>query len=381
MSKKDLALYIHWPFCLSKCPYCDFNSHVQASIPHDRWERAYLSELHHYRDLLKQSRITSIFFGGGTPSLMPATMVSSILGEIHYLTQHDPDIEITLEANPTSVEAKHFQSLRDAGINRISLGIQSLRPEALAFLGRTHSTDEARHAIETARTYFNRWSFDLIYGRPGQTLKAWQDELQDALHYGSEHLSLYMLTIEKGTPFYKQFRDGLWTLPSEDESLALFQWTRKKMRSVGMPAYEVSNFAKPGQESRHNHHYWDYRPYLGIGPGAHSRVKTLSGDWEGWMMRHRPDQWLTAVEGEKGNAIQTKEKINAERSHEEKIMMGLRLTKGLDMRSLNYPLPENTLRLFEDEGFLSIEDSRLCLTEKGFPLLNQLLPRLIADKL
>lgn len=373
LSNKDpLALYIHWPFCLSKCPYCDFNSHVQANVPHDQWEKAYLAQLHRYRSMFENQPLKSIFFGGGTPSLMPTSMVARILEEVEVLAGSLEGVEITLEANPTSVEASHFETLRAAGINRISLGIQSLRAEALRFLGREHNVEEAKAAIETAKAHFDRWSFDLIYGRPEQTLESWQEELEEALALGSSHLSLYMLTVEKGTPFYKQARDGLWTLPPEEESAKLFEWTRARMQAQGMPAYEVSNFARPGQESTHNLHYWRYRPYLGIGPGAHSRIVTADGQAEGWMMRHKPSDWLAAVENS-GCAIQKRETISSDAQWEEAIMMGLRVGEGIRKETLTKPLSTRAIQQLCDEGLLIDDGTHIRLTEPGFAVLNQII--------
>ncbi|HET9148218.1 MAG TPA: radical SAM family heme chaperone HemW, partial [Acetobacteraceae bacterium] len=269
---QSLALYIHWPFCLAKCPYCDFNSHVRAEIPQARMLAALRCELAHEAARLGPRRLGSVFFGGGTPSLMAPESIAALIEDAKALFAAEPDIEITIEANPTSIEAGRFAAYRDAGVNRVSIGVQSLNGEALRFLGREHSAAQAIQAIELARATFPRASFDLIYARPGQTLLEWREELRRALGFGLRHLSLYQLTIEPETQFARQHARGDFRLPDDDDAAALYDATAEEAARFGLSPYEISNYAAPGEESRHNLAYWRYRDYAGIGPGAHGRV-------------------------------------------------------------------------------------------------------------
>ncbi len=271
----NLAVYIHWPFCKSKCPYCDFNSHVRDNVEQERWKAALLAELAHMHQYVPDFTVTSIFFGGGTPSLMPAATVEALIKEVGKLWKTGSDIEITLEANPTSVEVKSFPDFKAAGVNRVSLGVQSLRERELKFLGREHSASEAIKAIELARKNFDRYSFDLIYARPGQSVKDWDAELSEALKLAGSHMSLYQLTIEENTAFHHAYAKGGFTLPNEEEAEELYRFTEDKMAAHGLIAYEVSNYSKPGEESRHNMSYWQGDSYVGIGPGAHGRISLL----------------------------------------------------------------------------------------------------------
>ena len=277
------ALYIHWPFCLAKCPYCDFNSHVRSGIDHARWEAALLADMRHERANTPAEALTSVFFGGGTPSLMPPALVERLLREAQGLWGFAPDIEITLEANPSSVEAANFRALAATGINRVSLGLQALYDETLRFLGRLHDAAEGLAALEVAQRHFARVNFDLIYARPGQTPGQWRAELERALGFGTGHLSLYQLTIEPGTRFATMVREQAFTPLDDDAAGDLYALTRELTTAAGMPAYEVSNHARPGEESRHNLTYWRYQDYSGIGPGAHGRRgsgrPTLTGRW------------------------------------------------------------------------------------------------------
>lgn len=266
-----LALYVHWPFCVSKCPYCDFNSHVRERVDQARWREALLADLAHEASVLPERRLGSIFFGGGTPSLMPPETVAAILDAAARAWTFDDGIEITLEANPSSVEAARFADIAAAGVNRVSLGLQALDDAALRFLGRAHGVDEGLAALATAQAAFRRVSFDLIYARPGQSLEAWEAELRRAIGFGTEHLSLYQLTIEPGTRFATLAAKGELTIPDADLGADLFEATRAITAAAGLPAYEISNHARPGAESRHNLTYWRYRDYAGIGPGAHGR--------------------------------------------------------------------------------------------------------------
>lgn len=300
MSLKPLAIYIHWPFCVSKCPYCDFNSHVREEIDQDLWKQSLLQDLKSFYPTTQGFEVTSIFFGGGTPSLMPPQIVETLLLEISKHYPLSSDLEITLEANPNSVEVANFQNLALAGVNRLSLGVQSLKAKNLKFLGRSHSQEEALQAIDISDKFFKRRSFDLIYTLPNQSIEDWEEELEHALKLAGEHLSLYQLTIEQGTPFFIAAHRGDFVMPPPEVSDHFFEWTHAHMKEAGYPAYEVSNFAKPGKACRHNKHYWYYRDYIGIGPGAHSRL-TIEGKKYA-IRRHRsPEKWLEMVAENQGN--------------------------------------------------------------------------------
>lgn len=376
---QTLALYIHWPFCLSKCPYCDFNSHVRESVDHIQWEKALLTDLQATLELTPGRTITSVFFGGGTPSLMHPNMVGNLLEFIHTHWPIDPQIEITLEANPTSVEQSKFAALKAAGINRVSLGIQSLDPVSLKFLGRQHSTSEALQAMEAAQRTFDNFSFDLIYTRPGQTLETWQQELDQALAFGPKHLSLYQLTIEEGTPFYLAWHRGDFQMPDEDTSASLFEFTNAYMGNQDLPAYEISNYARPGFECRHNLTYWRYEDYAGVGPGAHSRL-TLQGKKYA-MRRHRsPEKWLQDI-AEKGTGLHKMDPLSPKLQHEEYVMMGLRVREGINLkayerqmgRNLLEVLPPKKIKALHQEDLLEITTEKLSLTDAGRQKLNQVL--------
>ncbi|MXP09542.1 radical SAM family heme chaperone HemW [Pseudoblastomonas halimionae] len=368
------ALYIHWPFCLSKCPYCDFNSHVRAAVDADEWRAALLADMRHEAELAGGEKLTSIFFGGGTPSLMPPALVGALLDEAQRLWGFAPGIEITLEANPTSIEAGNFAALAGAGINRVSLGIQALEDEALHFLGREHSVPEALRALEIAQTQFARVSFDLIYARPNQTDAAWFAELERALALGTEHLSLYQLTIEPGTRFATEVRRGAFTPLDEEAAARLFAATRARMAEAGLPAYEVSNHAHLGCESAHNLAYWHYRDFVGIGPGAHGRRGGVA------TVRHRkPENFLGAIE-RNGQGIVEERPLPASEQFEEAVMMGLRLNEGIDPDALAVRLGVNAgdhlsssrVALFEREGLLATDGARIALTEDGMLLLDRI---------
>ena len=298
-----LALYIHWPFCVSKCPYCDFNSHVRESIDQGQWRDALLADLAHEARETPGRGLGSIFFGGGTPSLMPPATVAALIEAAEGHWGFAPDIEITLEANPSSVEAARFADLAAAGVNRVSLGVQSLDDEALRFLGRAHGVDEALIALGTAQSAFGRVSFDLIYALPGQRAEGWRAELEQALSFGTSHLSLYQLTIEPGTRFAAMAARGELVPADPDESAALYELTQEMTGAAGLPAYEISNHARPGEESRHNLAYWRYRSYVGIGPGAHGRRNGRA------TQRHRkPENWLAAL-ARNGNGLSEEREI------------------------------------------------------------------------
>jgi putative oxygen-independent coproporphyrinogen III oxidase len=331
------GIYIHWPFCKSKCPYCDFNSHVRATIDESRWRRALLSELDHYaartggRDS-DAHIVTSIFFGGGTPSLMHPETVAALIARVRENWRCADDIEITLEANPTSVEAGRFGALASSGVNRVSLGLQALDDAALKFLGRTHSTDEGLQALDVAQRAFGRVSFDLIYARPGHTVPEWRTELARAIARGTTHLSLYQLTIEPGTVFEGAHRRGEFSIPDEETGAALYEATQEICEAAGLPAYEVSNHARPGEESRHNLTYWRYGDYVGVGPGAHGRISE-NGTKFATRQHRAPEAWLAAVEAD-GHATRQNDALDARTRLSEMTMMGLRLGEGLDRARL-----------------------------------------------
>jgi oxygen-independent coproporphyrinogen-3 oxidase len=378
------GLYVHWPFCRSKCPYCDFNSHVRSGVDHGRWRRALLRELEHYGEATKGRRLTSIFFGGGTPSLMEPETVAAVIEQARAVWQADPDTEITQEANPTSVEAEKFAAFRDAGVNRVSLGVQSLREADLKFLGRQHSAGEARQAIELARHYFHRFTFDLIYARPGQTVAAWREELREALALAGNHLSVYQLTIEPETAFASAVRRGDFTVPDEDRAAELYETTQEALAGAGLPAYEISNHARPGEESRHNLTYWRYGDYAGIGPGAHGRL-TLEGVKYATRQHRAPEAWLEMVE-QKGHATRQRELVDAEARREEMLMMGLRLAEGIDAAhfaaetagTLVSALDPPRLKALIEGGFVELDDQGLRATAAGRQRLNAVLAQLLA---
>ncbi|PZU51278.1 MAG: coproporphyrinogen III oxidase [Sphingomonas sp.] len=320
----DIALYVHWPFCVTKCPYCDFNSHVRERVDQSQWRAALLADLRHEARLTAGQRLVSIFFGGGTPSLMDPGTTEALIAEALTLWPNDGALEITLEANPSSVEAARFADFAAAGVNRVSLGLQALDDSALKLLGRPHDLAQGLAALEVAQRHFARVSFDLIHSRPGQTAAAWEAELARALSFGTEHLSAYQLTIEEGTRFHTLARKGLLALPDEDEAAEMFELTGQLCAAAGLPLYEVSNHARPGAESRHNLQYWRYGDYAGVGPGAHGRRGGLAT-----TRLKRPESWLEAVQAQ-GQGLEAEEPIPPEDAAEEALLMGLRLAEGID---------------------------------------------------
>jgi oxygen-independent coproporphyrinogen-3 oxidase len=375
------GLYFHWPFCQAKCPYCDFNSHVAATIDQKAWERAYLSEIDRIAALTPGRLVNTIFFGGGTPSLMEPELVDAILSRVRASWTLANDVEITLEANPTSVEAGRFSGYRAAGVNRLSMGIQSLRDDDLHRLGRLHSVSEAQKAFDIARSAFDRVSFDLIYARQGQTQEDWRLELREALSMAVDHLSLYQLTIEQGTAFGDRYNRGqLRDLPSDDAAADMYFLTQEECDAAGMPSYEVSNHARKGSESRHNLIYWRYGDYAGIGPGAHSRL-TLDGQKYAIDTPLSPTLWLASVDA-KGHGEQERCALPGYDQALEYLMMGLRISEGVDLSRLsalfgyNYSIKNKYLL---DDGFLKSENGRLSVTGKGRPLLNAIIRDLIPD--
>jgi oxygen-independent coproporphyrinogen-3 oxidase len=330
-SATSFGVYVHWPFCAAKCPYCDFNSHVRHQPPDQaRYAAALQRELSHFAALTRGREVTSIFLGGGTPSLMKPETVGAILDAVAGLWPVAADAEVTLEANPSSVEAERFRGYRAAGVNRVSLGVQSLDDVALKSLGRIHDAAEARRAVELAREIFPRLSFDLIYARPGQTLEAWQAELDAAIGLAADHLSLYQLTIEAETPFAKLFAAGKLDIPDSERAADFYALTQEVAGSRGLPAYEISNHAAPGAESRHNMTYWRYSDYVGAGPGAHGRL-TVDGIKRATMTEKHPETWLARVEAD-GHGLVTEDVLTSEECADEMLLMGLRLREGVSAR-------------------------------------------------
>ena len=381
--ESGFGLYVHWPFCLSKCPYCDFNSHVRAAIDHGRWRAALLRELDHYAADAKERKLTSIFFGGGTPSLMEPATVAAVIARAGEHWPFADDIEITLEANPTSVEAGKFAGFRSAGVNRVSLGVQALNDGDLKFLGRHHSAAEARTALDIARRHFGRYSFDLIYARPGQSAAAWRVELAAALDLAGDHLSVYQLTIEPETAFGAAHRRGELQVPGEDEAGALFELTQELLDAAGLPAYEISNHARPGGELRHNLTYWRYGDYVGVGPGAHGRL-TIGGDKIATRQHRAPEAWLAAVEAV-GHATRQRDTVAAEDRLAELMMMGLRTIGGVPRsrvvaecgRPLEAVIDPARLGRLIDGGFLLLDETRLRATAAGRQRLNAVIGELL----
>ncbi|HEY2891752.1 MAG TPA: radical SAM family heme chaperone HemW [Dongiaceae bacterium] len=377
------GLYIHWPFCRSKCPYCDFNSHVRESVDQERWRRALLAELDHYAQATAGRRLDSVFFGGGTPSLMPPATVAALIERIAHHWPDSPDLEITLEANPTSVEAANFAALAEAGVNRVSLGIQALDDAALKFLGRTHSAGEGLAALDIARRHFARFNFDLIYTRPGQSVAGWMKELEQALALAGEHLSLYQLTIEANTAFEGAYRRGDFVLPDEETAAELYEATRDRLAGAGLPAYEISNHARPGAECRHNLVYWQGGDYVGIGPGAHGRL-TIAGSRYVTRQHRAPEAWLASVESQ-GHATREYRALSPAERQEELLLMGLRLSRGISRQRFHQALGSDieeaiasaSMAPLIDGGFLELDETGLRATPAGLQRLNAVLAALV----
>ncbi|GGB98037.1 coproporphyrinogen III oxidase [Novosphingobium endophyticum] len=377
------ALYIHWPFCLAKCPYCDFNSHVRASVDHARWQDALLADMRHEHSMAGGEALDSIFFGGGTPSLMPPALVARLLEEADRLWGLSSGIEITLEGNPSSVEAANYAELASAGVNRVSLGLQALEDETLRFLGRLHDAREGLAALDVAQRHFARVSFDLIYARPGQTVEQWRQELTRALSFGTGHLSLYQLTIEPGTRFATMVRQREFAPLDDDACADMFTLTRETTAAAGLPAYEISNHARLGEESRHNLTYWRYQDYSGIGPGAHGRRAGAA------TVRHRkPENWLSAI-AEQGHGISEERPLGRREQASEAMVMGLRLREGvdLDVMASRFGLDRPALcdhakaEFYDRQGLVWRDGARLGVTEAGMPLLDALLGELVPGEL
>ena len=381
------GVYVHWPFCASKCPYCDFNSHVRERVDEARFCAALLRELDHFASETKGRTVTSLFFGGGTPSLMDPVTVAAVIARAGRHWTLAGDVEITLEANPTSVEAARFAGYRAAGVGRLSLGVQSLDDDALGFLGRGHDAAGARAALDAARAAFPRVSFDLIYARPGQTAAAWRREFAEALRLGAEHLSLYQLTLEPGTAFFARAARGDLVLPEGDAAAALFDATQEALEAAGLPAYEISNHARPGAESRHNLTYWRAGDYLGIGPGAHGRL-TVAGETVATVaicQTRAPERWLAQVE-EHGHGTAERETVAPTARAAEVLMMGLRLAEGVPLARIkaragmafDAAVPAARLAPLVEGGFLERTAGRLRATARGRRVLDSVLAALVA---
>ncbi|WP_421702249.1 radical SAM family heme chaperone HemW [Aliiroseovarius sp.] len=371
------GLYLHWPFCAAKCPYCDFNSHVSQSIDQDAWQAAYLSEIDRYADLAPGRVLDSIYFGGGTPSLMDPALVGAILDRISNHWTLGNNVEITLEANPTSIEAANFAGYRAGGVNRVSIGVQALNDADLKKLGRMHSVEEAKQALSLAKSTFDRVNFDLIYSRQDQSLDDWRTELAQALDMGPDHLSLYQLTIEDGTAFGDRFAaGGLKGLPGDDLAVDQYFLTQELCESAGLPAYEVSNHARPGEESRHNMIYWQAGDWIGIGPGAHGRL-TLGGRRIGTETPHAPTDWL------KNPGESVREQIPLDEQAVEYLLMGLRLREGIDLERLKtrfgLELETQKLRNLLELSLIELDGATLRTSREGRPVLNAILRELLPD--
>ncbi len=375
-----LALYVHWPFCVSKCPYCDFNSHVRSDIDVDAWRAALLNDLAHEARLNEGRTLTSIFFGGGTPSLMPPAIVAALIDAASGYWHVAPDMEITLEANPSSVEAARFADLAAAGVNRVSLGLQALDDETLHFLGRAHDVREGLAALDVAQSVFGRVNFDLIYARPGQSEADWEAELAQGLSLGTDHLSLYQLTIEPGTRFATQVAQGKLVPADPDHGATLYEQTQAMTAAAGVPAYEISNHARPGQESRHNLTYWRYGDYAGIGPGAHGRRHGVA------TLRHKkPENWMSAV-ARNGHGLQSEEPLDPADRAREALLMGLRLGEGVDLDRIaaftGLPVPqlvdERAIIRLGEMSLLHRRGARLQVAPHAMQLLDAILPEIVA---
>jgi putative oxygen-independent coproporphyrinogen III oxidase len=380
---EPLALYIHWPFCLAKCPYCDFNSHVRDRIDQARFAAALGAELAWEASRLGRRHLNSIFFGGGTPSLMDPAITGALIDDAVRLFDAAPDLEVTLEANPTSVEAARLAAFRAAGVNRISLGIQSLDPASLRLLGRQHSTQQAIAALEAARRIFPRFSFDLIYARPGQDVPGWRAELRRALDLAADHLSLYQLTIEPGTRFETLHRRGEIVLPDPDTGAALYEASAEEAGRFGLLAYEVSNYARPGSESRHNLAYWRYQDYAGIGPGAHGRL-SFGGTLLATRRHRAPERWATLVESQ-GHGSAEETTVAPDERAREMLLMGLRLSEGIDPMQFEHrtgialaeAIDAEILSRAVEAGYLESNPHRLRATPAGRMRLDALLTQLV----
>lgn len=383
-TNQTLGVYVHWPFCVSKCPYCDFNSHVSSGVDIARWKQAFLNEIEYSARQSPYHIVDTIFFGGGTPSLMPSELVSDITRAVKKSWKTTKNLEVTLEANPTSVEAKKFQEFKEAEVSRLSIGIQAFNDPDLKFLGRPHNIAEGIRAIECAQKYFDRYSFDLIYARPNQTVSSWKKELETALKYAAKHISLYQLTIEKGTQFYTAYNRGDFFLPTDIVSEELYNVTAEILAKKGIKQYEISNYAIPGEESRHNLIYWNYDDYVGIGPGAHGRI-TMNGIKHATKRHRAPDIWLDQVL-KTGNGQVESIALTAKEQLIEALMMGLRLNTGISFHKLDALCGESFSDAFSKrlsplykERLITKSGNLLQVTGEGRLRLNSLLDFLLKD--
>lgn len=394
LADESISVYIHWPFCLSKCPYCDFNSHVATKVNFNDWQLAFRKSIKYFEPLLTGKIIKSIFFGGGTPSLMDPELVASILNLLSSLAKFSDTVEITLEANPTSVEAKKFQQFRLAGINRVSIGVQSLRLNNLKFLGRTHDVESAKHAVTLAKTIFPKFSFDLIYAIAEQEVEEWKQELQEAMLIAGSHVSIYQLTIEKGTKFFGDYRKGKFTLPSDETAAKLYNYTNHYLKDLGYRRYEISNYSKIGAECYHNLNYWNYGSYLGIGPGAHSRIVCYnngvgnSKSVKAITMQYNPQKWLNDILLASGDGIQDLHTLTDDDVIKEVIIMGLRLSTGishdrlLELTGCNFQqaLSMKYVHQLQDTGYIVMSNNNIRLTDKAMLVYNYIVNKIVIDR-
>ena len=379
MSNAPLGVYVHWPYCARICPYCDFNVYKNRDVDADRWATALVRDLEYWAARAPKRPLASLYFGGGTPSLMPLAVIETVIDACARLWGFEADAEITLEANPTDAEQSRFEAFAKTGVNRLSLGVQSLRDEALKFLGRDHDAGQARAAIETAQHVFERITFDLIYARPDQTTDQWRAELGDALVYAPTHLSLYQLTIEPGTAFAKAVDAERWRAADEEVCAAQFDVAQEMTTAAGLPAYEVSNHAGPGEESRHNLIYWRYHDYIGVGPGAHGRL-TIGGSRIATETRRRPSDYLDGVE-QKGSGLASEEILDEEAQLVERLSMGLRLSEGVTLYADDHFYTDDKrvtrIETLQRDGMLTLQCGRMRATDNGRRVLNRLLYELL----
>ncbi len=370
------ALYIHWPFCKKKCPYCDFNSHVRSNVEYDDWQKALFNEMQYMAEISNVKNVSSIFFGGGTPSLMPVSLVSALINEAERIFGFDGDIEITLEANPTSFEADKFKQFKAAGVNRLSLGVQALNDADLAFLGREHSAKEAINVLDMAQKIFTRFSFDLIYARPNQTPTKWRGELTEALQFLPTHLSLYQLTIEEDTPFARLHAARKFALPDEDCAIELYEITEELCNINSLHSYEVSNYAATNQQSSHNLTYWRGGDYIGIGAGAHGRILDHDGQWFATQTYKRPERWLERASKNR-HAIEIMQPLSAIERAEEILLTGLRLREGIEIAKIAPALNVAKMQLLAEMNLINITHTHIIISKNGQLLIENIARELI----